>query len=166
MTLRKRALARPSPRSRAFTSITLCGILLSMIHPVYNIELQPERLDSYYYEMLESDLAPRGLKEHGHIDLGPELPEGEDVYRLGEMPKDKKVLHSLGIVAVYHVMLVGYEAEAEQGKLSAEKRPYDEEPVSIRAIGLNKEGARFSLAGIYYPSNEIQGWVNISPREY
>ena len=136
-----------------------------MIHPVYNMELQPERLDSYYYEMRESDLAPWGLKEHGHIDVGPELPNGEDVYCLGEMPKQKNVLLSLGIVAVYHVMLVGNEAKAEQGKLSAEKRPYDEEPVSIRAIGLNKEGARFSLAGIYYPSNEIQGWVNIRSKK-
>jgi hypothetical protein len=134
-----------------------------MIHPVYRANLAVERLDSYYYRLEESKLSERGRQDYGQIEVGPELPVGTNVYRLGVVPRNFETFQKFGIIAVYHVMLVSREAKAEQDYLSPRNRPYAEDPVDFKGLGIS-EGGRYSIAGVYYPSNTIQGWMNITPQ--
>ena len=52
------------------------------------------------------------------------------------------------------------EAPDEQGELSPELRPYNEYPISLKARSIYRD-KRYAIAGIYYASNKLIGWMNI-----
>jgi hypothetical protein len=139
-----------------------------MIFPVYNTDLSPERLDSYHTKMNEDDLAYIDAcfgtidARFGTIAVGCALDIDTNPYKIGKLPNKPEIIRTYDIVDVSHIMSVSKEALEEQGELSPDLRPYDEDPVSLKARGIY-EGRRYAIAGIYYASNRLIGWMNIIP---
>ena len=132
-----------------------------MIYPVFRTDLSPERLDSYHTRMREGSLSDPS-DYFGFIAVGAAIDLGANPYELGQVPEEPEIVRTYGIVNVSHIMSVSHEAPEEQGELSPERRPYPEDPISLRATGIHM-GKRYALAGIYYASNRLIGWMNIMP---
>jgi len=131
---------------------------ISMIFPVYKTELHlPEvgDLDDL------SQAFERGLHRNrrtilGSIAVGEALPLGEDVYHLGETPKNPNIDRT-------YLLTRDLSIRRARVNVRNDVKEYEEEPIDLKGRGIFND-MEVSIAGLYYQSNKYIGWMNIQPR--
>jgi hypothetical protein len=135
-----------------------------IVCPVYRTELDPAALNAYGGALTEADIVCRGLRDVGTIEVGQPVEDEMNRYDLGSVPLDYQPMMRFGIIAIGHILPISREGIVQQGALSPANRPYDEDPISLRAIGVS-DTHLFCLAGFLYLSNRYTGRLEIHRKQ-
>ena len=131
--------------------------------PVYRTELDPF-VENSYRTITEAEVVCLGLRDLGTIKVGQPVEDEMNRFDLGAVTTECTSTMRFGIIAIEHILPVSLEGIVEQGEPGPANRPYDEDPVSLRAIGISGIDL-FCLAGFYYKTNRYAGRLEIHRKQ-